>query len=350
MATVIPRPPAAPRDDPPRSTPQVGRSMARVDAAEKLRGDAQFVGDLVVPRMLHGKVLRSPYPHARIVSIDTSAADAMPGVVATLTAADLRGHRSVLRPLHPRPADPGDRSGPVRRGADRRRRRGGDRPSPRPRWKRSSSSTRSCRVVATLEEALAPDAPLVHDGPHPARRVPRPGHAAAERDGNVGYRYALERGDLDAVFADRGHRGRGRLHLPGRLPVRDGDAQRRRPGGQRRDHACGRRVSTRSSCAPRSPRCSTSRSAGCAIIVPVPGRRLRQQVVHEDGTDHGRPRAQGRTTGPDRQPRRRIDGHDPPPQHDGADPHGRDERRPPAGARGPRTGSTPAPMPTTDRA
>ena len=53
-----------------RSAPQVGRSMARVDAAEKLRGEAQFVGDLVVPRMLHGKVLRSPYAHARIRSID----------------------------------------------------------------------------------------------------------------------------------------------------------------------------------------------------------------------------------------------------------------------------------------
>ncbi|MEA2612981.1 MAG: aerobic carbon-monoxide dehydrogenase large subunit, partial [Chloroflexota bacterium] len=72
-----------------RSTPQVGRSMARVDAAEKLRGEAQFVGDLVVPRMLHGKVLRSPHAHARIRSIDSTAALAIPGVVAVLTAADL---------------------------------------------------------------------------------------------------------------------------------------------------------------------------------------------------------------------------------------------------------------------
>ena len=79
--------------------------MARSDAAEKLRGDAQYVGDLVVPRMLHGQVLRSPYAHARIVSIDTSAADAMPGVVAILTGADLLdidpyyGHAIKDRPI-----------------------------------------------------------------------------------------------------------------------------------------------------------------------------------------------------------------------------------------------------------
>ena len=79
----------APRAPSRTARPQVGRSMRRVDAAEKLRGDARFVGDMSVPRMLHGQVLRSPTPHARIVSIDTSAALAMPGVVAVLTGEDL---------------------------------------------------------------------------------------------------------------------------------------------------------------------------------------------------------------------------------------------------------------------
>jgi CO/xanthine dehydrogenase Mo-binding subunit len=53
---------------------QIGRSHPRRDAHEKLRGQAEFVGDLLVPRMLHGKVLRSPVAHARIVSIDASHA------------------------------------------------------------------------------------------------------------------------------------------------------------------------------------------------------------------------------------------------------------------------------------
>ncbi len=71
--------------------PVVDRSPHRVDAAQKLRGRAKFVGDLVVPRMLHGQVLRSPLPHARIVSIDVAAALAIPGVVAVLTGEDFAG-------------------------------------------------------------------------------------------------------------------------------------------------------------------------------------------------------------------------------------------------------------------
>ena len=42
------------------AAPQVGRSMQRLDGREKLRGEAEFVGDMTVPRMLYGKVLRSP--------------------------------------------------------------------------------------------------------------------------------------------------------------------------------------------------------------------------------------------------------------------------------------------------
>src|SRR5438552_3448569 len=67
----------------------VGRSVPRVDGVEKVTGAAKFLGDLVVPGMLHGKILRSAYPHARILSIDTSKAESLPGVAAVLTAADI---------------------------------------------------------------------------------------------------------------------------------------------------------------------------------------------------------------------------------------------------------------------
>ena len=66
---------------PPRRA--VGRSVPRRDAAEKLRGQALFAGDIVVARMTHGKVLRSPVAHARIVSIDASEAERMAGVVSS---------------------------------------------------------------------------------------------------------------------------------------------------------------------------------------------------------------------------------------------------------------------------
>ena len=66
----------------------VGQSVPRVDGIEKVTGKAKFLGDLVIPGMLHGKIFRSPYPHARILSVDASKAEALPGVAAVLTAAD----------------------------------------------------------------------------------------------------------------------------------------------------------------------------------------------------------------------------------------------------------------------
>ena len=72
-----------------RELKYVGRSVPRVDGVEKVTGKAKFLADLVVPGMIHGKILRSPFPHARILSIDASKAEAVPGVAAVLTAADI---------------------------------------------------------------------------------------------------------------------------------------------------------------------------------------------------------------------------------------------------------------------
>ena len=65
-------------------------SATRPDSLEKVTGAAQFVSDIDVPGMLHARVLRSPFPHARIRSIDTAAASAMPGVVDMLTGSDIK--------------------------------------------------------------------------------------------------------------------------------------------------------------------------------------------------------------------------------------------------------------------
>src|SRR5262245_13892183 len=67
----------------------VGQNVRRVDGVEKVTGAAKFVGDIAVPGVLFGKILRSPFAHARIGSIDVSRAEALPGVVAVLTAADI---------------------------------------------------------------------------------------------------------------------------------------------------------------------------------------------------------------------------------------------------------------------
>jgi aerobic-type carbon monoxide dehydrogenase small subunit (CoxS/CutS family) len=69
----------------------IGKNVRRIDAPSKVSGKLKYAGDMVMPGMLHVQVLRSPHPHARIVSIDTSAAEAMPGVEGIITCADVPG-------------------------------------------------------------------------------------------------------------------------------------------------------------------------------------------------------------------------------------------------------------------
>jgi len=74
---------------PRKPTRVVGRPFAKVDAAAKVTGQTKFADDVVLPRMLHCKLLRSKIAHARILSIDVSKALAAPGVVAVATGKDL---------------------------------------------------------------------------------------------------------------------------------------------------------------------------------------------------------------------------------------------------------------------
>ena len=67
----------------------IGKATDRQDAADKVTGRVVYAGDIYLPGMLYGVALRSPHPHARILSLDTAAALALPGVRAVLTAADV---------------------------------------------------------------------------------------------------------------------------------------------------------------------------------------------------------------------------------------------------------------------
>ncbi|NKC13504.1 MAG: molybdopterin-dependent oxidoreductase [Gammaproteobacteria bacterium] len=70
----------------------VGKRPVRPDGVAKVTGDAKYGGDYSLPGTLVGKVLRSPHPHARIRSVDTSKAQALMGVKAVMTAADMPDH------------------------------------------------------------------------------------------------------------------------------------------------------------------------------------------------------------------------------------------------------------------
>ncbi|MFB3097036.1 MAG: xanthine dehydrogenase family protein molybdopterin-binding subunit, partial [Dehalococcoidia bacterium] len=82
------------------STSYIGQAMKRFEDAPLVTGRGVFLDDIALPNMLHAAVLRSDHAHARIKSVDVSAARDLPGVVAVLTSADIAG---VLEDIPSRP-------------------------------------------------------------------------------------------------------------------------------------------------------------------------------------------------------------------------------------------------------
>jgi len=80
-------------DPQPAETGRVGESLARYGGPDDVLGLRPYVDDIVLPGMLHGALLLSPHARARIAAIDTSRAEALPGVVRIATAADVAGDR-----------------------------------------------------------------------------------------------------------------------------------------------------------------------------------------------------------------------------------------------------------------
>ena len=82
-------PPSRQREKPKVELDWIGKSVKRVEDPKFLAGKAQYIDDVKVANMAHAAVLQSPYAHARILSIDTSKAEALKGVIAVLTGADI---------------------------------------------------------------------------------------------------------------------------------------------------------------------------------------------------------------------------------------------------------------------
>src|SRR5262245_37488865 len=74
----------------------IGKRVALVDSAGKTTGQGKYTDDLSLPGMLIGKILHSPYPHALVKKIDTSHAEAMPGVVTVVTGPDAPNKYGIL--------------------------------------------------------------------------------------------------------------------------------------------------------------------------------------------------------------------------------------------------------------
>ncbi len=177
----------------------VGQAVPRVDALEKVTGRARYVSDLVLPGMAHAKILRSPYPHARVVRVDVTRARAHAGVYAALAGGDLTWCDPYFGPaFRDRPVlaiDVARHEGePVAAVA------AVDELTAAEALDLIEVDYEALPAVITLDEALRPDAPLVHSG------EPLAGHFAdlstlkPQRGTNICHRFAYARGQATAAL------------------------------------------------------------------------------------------------------------------------------------------------------
>ncbi len=156
-----PLPPLQPETTPPLRV--IGRSFPRPDAVDKVTGAARFTDDYTFAGMLHGATLRAARPHARILSIDTQQAAALPGVRAVLTHRDVpgRNRHGLVFPDWPVLCEEG---GKVRYLGDAVAIVAAETPEiARQALELVRVEHEPLPVVASAEDALRPDAALVHE-------------------------------------------------------------------------------------------------------------------------------------------------------------------------------------------
>lgn len=190
--------------DPAEDLKVVGTRPIRPDGVDKVTGRAAYGADLYLPGMIHGRVLRSPHAHARIVSIDAKRARALPGVKAIVIGADFPSVNSG----EGLEGEGGGSMGDLARNVIAR---------DKVLYEGHAVAAVAAVSPAIAEEALglievvyevlphvteveaamAPDAPVLHADMFTAGVEPKP-----DKPSNVSARNQLKRGDLDAGFAD----------------------------------------------------------------------------------------------------------------------------------------------------
>ncbi|HEX6770031.1 MAG TPA: xanthine dehydrogenase family protein molybdopterin-binding subunit [Candidatus Binatia bacterium] len=182
----------------------VGQSVYRKDANPKVTGRALHVGNIEMPGMLHVAVLRSPYPHARILRIDKSKAEALAGVAVVLTGADIAKMPGVDPHFGPafrdqpmlaveRVCHVGD---PVVAAAAADQRTAEDA------LQLVEIDYEPLPAVFDVLEAVKKDAPLVHEQHRPAKAFADLAHVKAGEQSNICYQFKLRVGDVDKAFAE----------------------------------------------------------------------------------------------------------------------------------------------------
>ncbi|HEY3277964.1 MAG TPA: xanthine dehydrogenase family protein molybdopterin-binding subunit [Syntrophorhabdaceae bacterium] len=163
----------------------VGKSAKRIDTASKACGEVLFTADLTLPRMLVGKVLRSPHSHARIVSIDTSKAEKLPGVKAVVTGKDGFGEKwGVFRYTQDQAFMPTDKVRYV--GEEVAAVAAVDEDTALAALDLIDVRYELLPPVYTIEEAMAEGAPLIHE----------------DKPGNLNIHVNIDVGDVEKGFRD----------------------------------------------------------------------------------------------------------------------------------------------------
>ena len=182
----------------------IGQSVPMVDSFARVTGGIDYVLNYELPRMLHARILRSPHPHARLVKIDASKAEGLPGVAAVLSRKDLLGqnqiepyHGQVIRDQNPVALDKvrfvGDAVAAV--AAE-------DETIAAEALDLIEVEYEELPAVFDPEEALAPGAPLIHEGPR--RIVPhRLDVKARSLEGtNIVHLFKQRKGDIVQGFRE----------------------------------------------------------------------------------------------------------------------------------------------------
>jgi CO/xanthine dehydrogenase Mo-binding subunit len=199
----------------------VGTRPVRPDGADKVTGRAAFGADLSMPGQLVGRILRSPHAHARIVSIDTAKAKALPGVKAVVTGADFPDLRAEVLAGGEAVANAADLAANVM-ARDKALYEGHavaavaaiSAEVAEEALRRIEVVYETLPHVVDVLEAMKPDAPLLHEDLFTKGLETKP-----ERPSNVANRTRFARGDFEKAFAEAPVKVEGRYTMP---PVHQG--------------------------------------------------------------------------------------------------------------------------------
>lgn len=161
----------------------IGTRASNIEAEEKSRGGGTYVSDQILPGMLWGKILHSQFPHARILSINTSKAESLPGVRAVVTAEDTpkKPYGAII------PDEPILSVDKVRfAGEEVAAVAAADPDAAEEALELIEVDYEPLPTYGTMEEALAPGGEPIH----------------ADKPDNVAYKLGLNRGDVDAAMKD----------------------------------------------------------------------------------------------------------------------------------------------------